>query len=125
MTKFFVDREYQVFRILQAIFVVAPILAGLDKFFFLLTNWSKYLSPFAIQMLQGHSKGFLMGVGAIEIIVGIGVLFRPKLFAYIICVWLLCIIFNLIALGHNYDIVLRDLALTLTAFCLARLSPRK
>ena len=33
---------HQAFRILQFGFTVAPILAGLDKFFHLLVNWDKY-----------------------------------------------------------------------------------
>jgi len=34
---------YQAYRILQFGFVVAPILAGLDKFFHLMVNWDQYL----------------------------------------------------------------------------------
>ena len=33
---------YQAYRILHFGFVVAPILAGLDKFFHLLVNWDQY-----------------------------------------------------------------------------------
>ena len=35
--------SYQAYRILQLGFVVAPIVAGLDKFFHLLVNWDQYL----------------------------------------------------------------------------------
>src|SRR5262245_1191457 len=38
--------SHQAYQILHFGFVVAPILAGLDKFFNLLTNWEKYLAPF-------------------------------------------------------------------------------
>lgn len=38
MSKFFEDKGYQAFRLLQLAFVVAPIVAGLDKFFNLPVN---------------------------------------------------------------------------------------
>lgn len=114
--------SYQAFRILQLGFIVAPILAGLDKFFYLLTNWSQYLSPLASRIVHGHDHAFMMVVGVIEIIAGLGVIFKPKVFAYIIAWWLLCIIINLIMTGHYYDIALRDLGLLLGALALGRLS---
>lgn len=35
----------QAFLILRFGFTVAPIIAGLDKFLHLLTDWDKYLTP--------------------------------------------------------------------------------
>ena len=114
--------EYQAFRILQIAFVIAPIIAGLDKFFYFLTNWSKYLSPSALQFMQGNDRYFMMAIGIIEIIVGIGVIFKPKIFSYIVALWLLCIIINLLLQRGYYDIALRDLGLLLAALALGRLS---
>ena len=112
----------QAFRILQIGFIVAPLLAGADKFFNFLTNWSQYLSPLAVHTLHGHDQAFMMLVGIIEIIAGMGVIFKPKIFAYIIAIWLLCIIINLLLTGHYFDIALRDLGLLLGALALGRLS---
>jgi uncharacterized membrane protein YphA (DoxX/SURF4 family) len=114
--------EYQAFRILQVAFIIAPILAGLDKFFYYLTNWSRYLSPVALQFMQGNERYFMMAVGIVEIVVGIGVIFKPRLFAYIIVAWLLCIIINLLLLREFFDIALRDFGLLLAALALAKLS---
>src|SRR5262245_10668891 len=36
---------YQAFQILHIGFAVAPIIAGLDKFFHVLTNWDNYVAP--------------------------------------------------------------------------------
>ena len=36
---------YQAYQILRAAFVIAPIVAGTDKFLHLLTNWDQYLAP--------------------------------------------------------------------------------
>lgn len=124
MSKYSGDPGYQAFRILQVAFVVAPILAGLDKFFYFLANWSLYISPFVMQMIQGHDRGFMMGVGIIEIIAGVGVFFRPKIFANIVAIWLLGIIVNLLLTGGYFDIALRDLGLLLGALALGRLSSK-
>ncbi len=122
MHQFSEDRGYQAFRILQFTFIIAPLLAGLDKFFYLLTNWSQYLSPLVLQMIHYHDRGFMMLCGVIEIIAGIGVWFKPKIFSYIVCLWLLGIILNLLLTGGYFDIALRDLGLFLSALALGRLS---
>ena len=114
----------QAFQILRFGFTVAPILAGLDKFLHLLVDWDKYLSPLANNVLGGHGHEFMMVVGVIEIIAGIGVFLKPRVFAYIVAVWLLLIIINLLSIPGYYDIALRDLGLALGAFALGRLSPR-
>ena len=114
----------QAFQILRVGFSVAPILAGLDKFFDVLVDWDKYLSPIANNVLAGHGHQFMLVVGIIEIIAGIGVFLKPRVFAYIVAAWLLLIIINLLTIPGYYDIALRDLGLMLGALALARLSPR-
>lgn len=111
------DKAYQ---ILHIGFAVLPILAGLDKFFNFLTQWSQYLShPFDV---LGNAHNTMLLVGVIEIIAGIGVWFKPKFFSYIVALWLLGIIINLLMLGNFYDVALRDFGLLLGALALGRLS---
>jgi uncharacterized membrane protein YphA (DoxX/SURF4 family) len=98
------------------------VLAGLDKFLGLLTNWDKYLAPEVNRALGGRGHEFMLAVGVIEIIAGIGVLIKPKIFAYVVAVWLLGIIVNLLLVGGYLDVALRDLGLMLGALALARLS---
>lgn len=124
MSRFSGDGGYQAFRILQFAFVVAPILAGLDKFFNLLTNWSQYLSPLALRVIQYHDQGFMMVAGVVEVIAGIGVFCKPKVFAYIVALWLLGIITNLLLSGYYFDIALRDLGLLLAAVSLGKLATK-
>jgi hypothetical protein len=114
----------QAFQILRIGFTVAPILAGLDKFFDVLVDWDKYLSPMANNVLGGHGHAFMLLVGIIEIIAGIGVFVKPRVFAYIVAAWLLLIIINLLSIPGYYDIALRDLGLMLGALALGRLSGR-
>jgi hypothetical protein len=63
-------------------------------------------------------------VGVIEIVAGIGVFLKPKIFAYVVSAWLMLIIVNLLLIPGFYDVALRDLGLALGALALARLSAK-
>lgn len=114
--------SYQAYQILRLGFTVAPIIAGLDKFFDLLVNWDQYLPPFVNNLVGGHGHQLMLVVGVIEIIAGIGVFLKPKLFAYVVAVWLFLIILNLLMIPGYFDIALRDFGLMLGAIALGRLS---
>jgi hypothetical protein len=111
----------QAFWILRVGFTAAPIIAGVDKFAHALTDWDKYLAPQVNNLLHGHGHQFMMAVGVIEIIAGVGVALLPRVFGYIVALWLLGIIGNLLLFPGYYDIALRDLGLCLGALALARL----
>jgi hypothetical protein len=113
---------YQAFRILQLGFVAAPILAGLDKFFHLLVNWDQYVSTFVAQLSPIGVHELMFAVGVIEIIAGVGVAWKPRIFAYVVAAWLLVIIANLLLIPGYFDVALRDFGLFLGALALARLS---
>jgi hypothetical protein len=113
---------YQAFQILRLGFTVAPIIAGSDKFLHLLVNWDQYLPGFVNNMLGGRGHEFMYVVGVIEIVAGIGVFLKPKLFAYVVAAWLVLIIINLLMIPGYFDVALRDLGLALGALALARLS---
>lgn len=112
----------QAYRILQLGFVVAPIVCGLDKFTHFLVNWDQYLAPLVNSLLGGHGHEFMLAVGVIEIIAGIGVIIKPRIFAYVVAGWLLGIVVNLLLTGQYLDVALRDFGLSLGALALARLS---
>ncbi len=116
------DPAYQAFLLLRTGFVVAPILAGADKFFNLLVNWDQYLPPFVNNLLGGRGHEFMYVVGVIEIIAGLGVLLKPRIFAYVVAAWLVVIIANLLMIPGYYDVALRDLGLAIGALALGRLS---
>lgn len=113
---------YQAFQILRFGFTVAPIVAGLDKFFHLLVNWDQYLPSFVNKLVGGHGHELMMVVGVIEIVAGVGVFLKPKIFAYVVAAWLFLIILNLLMIPGYYDVALRDLGLLLGAVALGRLS---
>jgi hypothetical protein len=118
------DFAYQAFCILQVAFVLAPVIAGVDKFFGFLVNWDQYLSPTIANMLPLAPHTFMLAVGVIEIIAGLIVATKPYYGGYLVTLWLWAIIVNLLTLGGYYDIALRDFGLSLAATALARLSRR-
>jgi hypothetical protein len=56
------------YRLLKIAYGVVPIVAGLDKFTNLLTNWDQYLSPALGRVIS--PPVFMHVVGAIEIAAG-------------------------------------------------------
>ena len=64
----------------------------------------------------------MLVVGVIEIVAGIGVFLKPKIFAYVVAAWLLLIIANLLMIPGYFDVALRDVGLMLGAIALGRLS---
>jgi hypothetical protein len=113
---------YQAYQILRWGFTIAPIIAGADKFFHFLVNWDQYLAPVMDNLLQGYGHQLMLIVGLIEIIAGLGVAYKPRVFAYVVAIWLLAIIGNLLLLPGYFDVALRDFGLALAALALARLS---
>ena len=113
----------QAYELLRVAFTIAPILAGLDKFFHLLTDWDMYLAPWINnRVLHGHGHTFMLVVGVIEIVAGLGAALYPRVFGWIIAIWMWGIILNLFIARGFYDIALRDLGLSLGALALARMA---
>jgi hypothetical protein len=114
--------SYKAYRILQLGFTVAPIVAGLDKFFHLLVDWDKYLPGAVNSLVGGHGHALMLGVGVIEVVAGIGVALKPRIFSYVVAAWLWGIIVNLLMIPGYFDVALRDFGLSLGALALGRLS---
>ena len=113
---------YQAYRILQIGFVVAPILAGVDKFLHLLVDWDKYLPSVVNNLTGGRGHQLMLAVGVIEVVAGIGVAVKPRIFAYVVAAWLALIIVNLLLIPGYFDVALRDVGLMLGALALGRLA---
>jgi len=113
---------HQAYRILQFGFTVAPILAGLDKFFHLLVNWDQYLPGVVANVSPIPPHMLMLVVGVIEIVAGIGFALKPRIFAYVVAAWLAVIIINLLLIPGYFDVALRDFGLLLGALALGQLS---
>jgi uncharacterized membrane protein YphA (DoxX/SURF4 family) len=110
------------FNILKLTFGIVPIVAGLDKFTNLLTDWTQYIHPAIESMLPFSPATFMMIVGIIEILAGIVVLLKPGLGGLVVSAWLVLIALTLLASGHYLDVAVRDLVMAVGAFCMARLA---
>lgn len=109
--------------LLKLTFSVVPVVAGLDKFTNLLTNWELYLNPMLARMLPVSPRLFMGVVGVIEIAAGVLVFTRPRLGAFVVSAWLTCIGLSLLASGQYLDVAVRDLVMAISALVLARLTP--
>jgi uncharacterized membrane protein YphA (DoxX/SURF4 family) len=102
---------------------VGPILSGIDKYFNRLTDWTMYLSPLATKVVPVSATTFMRGVGLVEIIAGLIVLSRwTKIGSYIVGLWLIGIIVNLLTTGMFYDLAMRDAEIVIAAFALSQLT---
>jgi uncharacterized membrane protein YphA (DoxX/SURF4 family) len=118
------DPAYQAYVLLRAVFTLAPILFGLDKFFNVLVDWEQYLAPWVNRLIPGTGSDLMYLVGVVEIVAGLAVALKPRYGAYIVAAWLAGIVVNLLTYSGYYDIALRDFGLMLAALALARLATR-
>lgn len=102
---------------------LGPFLAGLDKFFNVLTDWGMYLSPLAEKLFPLSAPIFMRAVGVVEMAVGLAILAGwTRIGAFLAMVWLLGIAANLLTTGMFYDLAVRDVEIAIGAYALARLS---
>lgn len=112
-----------VWRLLRLVYGVVPIVAGLDKFFNLLTHWDQYLNPLVLRIFPVSPSVFMGFVGIVEMIVGALILARwTKFAAYLASAWLVAIALNLLAAGAYLDVAVRDLVMAVGAYSLAQLT---
>lgn len=108
--------------IMKYVFVIVPIVAGLDKYFNILVQWDSYLAPSTLDILPFSGETFMKIVGIIEIIAGLIVAFKTQIGAYIVSIWLLLIALSLIFTWWHPDVAVRDIVMAISAYVLARLS---
>src|SRR5262249_34028143 len=102
---------------------LGPFLAGLDKFFNILTDWGMYLSPLAERILPISSHAFMRVVGVVEMAVGLLILAGyARIGGYVAMAWLLGIALNLVTTGMFFDLAVRDVEIAIAAYTLARLT---
>jgi len=101
----------------------AAFLAGLDKFFNLLADWTAYLSPAISHLLPLTPTAFMHVVGVVEMAAGAIILVGyTQLGGYVASAWLVCIAINLVTTGRYFDVAVRDVVMAVAAYTLARLS---
>lgn len=100
------------------------VVAGLDKFFNIITTWSKYVSKEVLDIIPLELKTFILIVGIFEIALGLLILLSKwtKMAAWIASAWLIIIALNLVALKIYYDIAVRDVVMAIGAIVLSILT---
>ena len=102
---------------------LAAFLAGLDKFFNILTDWGLYLSPMVRELIPVSADVFMRVVGVIEMAVGALILAGfARIGGYVVMVWLVGIAISLLTTGRFFDVAVRDVVMALAAYTLARLT---
>ncbi len=117
------ERLSTAWQVLRVGLGLGMLLAGIDKFFNLLTTWSMYLSPLAERLLPVSGDNWMRIVGVWEALLGLAILTRwARVGGYLAAAWLLCIAVNLAITGNFWDLAVRDTEMALAAFTLARLA---
>src|ERR1041385_7910952 len=116
------SHAYRAYLVLYAGFIVAPLLAGADKFFHLLVNWDQYLAPSIARLRPVSGHTFMLAAGVIEMVAALLVAVKPRIGGYVVAAWLWGIIVNLLLVPGYFDIALRDFGLSLGALALGRLA---
>jgi uncharacterized membrane protein YphA (DoxX/SURF4 family) len=113
------------YQLLRITYGVVPFLAGLDKFFNLLTNWEKYLPAAVAQLLPVSPRVFMDVVGVIEMIAGLAVLtILPRIGSLVVTAWLILVGLSAGLAGY-FDITVRDFVMAAGAFTLAQIAARQ
>jgi uncharacterized membrane protein YphA (DoxX/SURF4 family) len=121
-TKTWAETEAAIYLPLRLTYGLVPLLAGLDKFLNLLADWPSYVSPLVAGLVPLSPQSLMYAVGVVEMLVGLLVLSRfTRLGAWIAAAWLVLIAVNLVSLG-TLDVAVRDLAMAVGAYSLARLA---
>ncbi|WP_103863761.1 hypothetical protein [Aquimarina sp. I32.4] len=113
----------QVVTVLKYTYGLIPIVAGLDKFMNILTNWKQYVAIGMVEILPFEIGVFMAIIGVVEVVAGILVLYRPQVGGYVVMGWLLVIALLLIGNGHYIDVAVRDIVMAIGAFSLVKLVP--
>lgn len=111
-----------IFTVLKLTFTILPIVAGIDKFFNILCDWTQYINPMILDVIPLSGSAFMMVVGVIEIAAGILVFLRPKIGGLVVSAWLVCIALTLLVGWRFPDVAVRDLVMAISAFSMARLA---
>lgn len=108
---------------LRVAFGLTALLAGLDKFTNLLTDWEQYASPLLLAAVPVGAGTLVRAAGLIEVAAGLAILGGvTRLGGYVVAAWLALIALTLVSSGRHLDVAVRDLVMACGAFVLARLT---
>lgn len=115
---------YLSWSILKIVYGTLVLVAGIDKFFGILSAHNENLiNPFITTLLPFSATYFLYGVGIFEIIIGIMILTNATYWgALLLMGWYLIIDINLLSMHSFYLIIINNVGHACAAFVLAQLT---
>jgi hypothetical protein len=113
-------RNWWMLKITYSLFL---IVAGADKFFNLVTEWEKYISPFVLQYFSFTPLQILYSIALFEIVLGFLTLtILTRIGAYITALWFFVVALNLLSMIIYFDIAVRDIVMAIGAIALGQLT---
>ena len=117
------DYGYQAFRILQAVFILALVLMGLSGIFQIGGETYDFsLRSFAL--IKKNERVFSLCLGGLEILLGIGLVFKPWIFGYVLSACFFALLANFLVVESHLAVFLASFCLMLSAFSLGKLSQK-
>ena len=117
------DYGYQAFRILQSVFILALVLQGLSEIFQVGSEaYESYI--LSVDWIKKHERFFTISLGALEILLGVGLVFKPWIFAYVLSFCLFIPLANFLLTGNQFTLFMGCFCLMLSAFALGKLSQK-
>ncbi len=111
------------FVIMKFTYGIMALIAGLDKFFGLITDWVRFISPLVSRFTPIPATTLLYFVGITEIIIGLLILSRnTRLGAYLMPLWCFILTFNYLSFGIFFDNAGRSFVLGMSALALGCLA---
>ncbi|MBS1955435.1 MAG: tRNA (5-methylaminomethyl-2-thiouridylate)-methyltransferase [Cyanobacteria bacterium SZAS-4] len=112
-----------VFKLMHLIFVGVPLVAGIDKYFNLITDWEQYISPLIKPILPMSPKNAMRCAGVAEVAIGVVTIKKPRIGSSLFSGLMFGIILNLLTMRKQKHIASLDLCMGLFALCFALLLP--
>lgn len=82
-----------------------------------------YVASWADAALPGSTQALVHVAGVVELLIGLTLVFRPRLGGVLAAVWLSAVVVNLLTGPGLYDIALRNVGLVIAAVALVLLQP--
>lgn len=115
-----------VWQMLRFTYGLLFLVIGVDKFFNLIVEWSKYVSPLILEIVPPDLPPLLMIVGIIEISIGLLIFSKAtRLGACAAATFLALVVVNLLSMGTYLDIAARDAVMAIGALALVCLTTIK
>ncbi len=109
--------EMRIYQILRLMFVLIPLVAGTDKFFYAITDWDRFV-PTVLTSMHIEAHSIMVAAGLIEIGVALLIAVKPRVGALVMIAMLGGTMLDLLAIPRQLHIILLDCCLCVSSLCL-------